>query len=227
VRRTRAAPDRDGRTEALAFLAGFSDKRPMPIRRGSVAFARFRLASAPPKDVRRWLGKALAAGAFEPIDVKGDEERAQGFVELEGAERTGFAPGDVFFGTQALFSWRVDRLKVPSAQVRAELLKWAQAFEAKNGRAPGRRERAEQKDVVKKALRSKLDPVTRTFDLSLDLKTKELFVWATSRTVIEEIHAALEERLEEKLVPLVPAAQLDPDALDALAPTPALFLEVA
>jgi recombination associated protein RdgC len=199
----------------------------MPIRRGSVSIARFRIEGAIPKDVRRWLTAALKAGAFEPIDVKSDEERTQGFIELEGVDRTGFGPGDVFFGTQALFGWRIDRLKVPGGLMRSELLKWAQAFEAKNSRAPGRRERSEQKDVLKRTLRAKLDPVTRTFDLSLDFKTKELFVWATSRTVIEEIHAALESRLDQKLVPLVPAASVPAEKLDALTPTAALLLEVA
>jgi DNA recombination-dependent growth factor C len=199
----------------------------MPIRRGTVSFARFRLDGAGPKDARRWLSTALKAGAFEPIDVKGEEERTAGFVELENAARTDFGPGDVFFGTQALFAWRVDRLRIPGPQVRAELLKWAQAFEAKNGRAPGRRERSEQKDVVRRALRSKVDPVTKTFDVSIDLKAKELFVWATSRTVVEEVHAALEARLEVKLIAMVPGAAMTPSQLDALLPTPALFAEVA
>lgn len=199
----------------------------MPIRRGTVSFSRFRLDGAVPKDVRRWLTAALKAGAFEAIDVKGDEERAAGFVELENANRIDFGPGDVYFGVQALFSWRVDRLRIPGPQVRAELLKWAQAFEAKNGRPPGRRERTEQKDVVRKVLRSKTDPVTKTFDVSVDFKTKELFVWATSRTVIEEVQAALEARLELKLIALVPGSAMTPSQLDALLPTPSLFAEVA
>lgn len=199
----------------------------MPIRRGTVSFARFRLDGQPPKDLRRWLVTALKAGAFEPIDVKGEEERAQGFVELEHEDRTDFGPGDVFFGSHALFAWRVDRLRVPGAQVRAELTRWAQAFEAKHGRAPGRREKGEQKDVVRRALRAKLEPTTKTFDVDLDSRTKELFVWATSRTVIEEIHAALEARLELRLIGLVPGALIPPGQLDALVPTAALFAEVA
>ncbi len=212
---------------ALAFLGRSADKRTMPIRRGTVSFARFRLDGAGPKDARRWLSTALKTGAFEPIDVKGEEERTAGFVELENASRTEFGPGDVFYGPHALFAWRVDKLRIPAAQVRAELLKWAQAFEAKQGRAPGRRERAEQKDVLKRALRAKIDPVTKTFDVSIDLKSRELLVWATSRTVIEEVHAALEARLEVRLIAMIPGAFITPSQLDALLPTPALFLEAA
>ena len=36
----------------------------MPIRRGSVNLARFRLDGAVPKDVKRWLQKGLGKAAF-------------------------------------------------------------------------------------------------------------------------------------------------------------------
>jgi recombination associated protein RdgC len=197
----------------------------MPIRRGSVNLSRFRLEGDVPKDVKRWLHKGLTKGAFEPIDPKGDDERAAGFVELEAPDRTEFAAGNVFLGNHALFAWRVDRLKVPTNALRASLLQWSQAFEQKNGRSPGRRERSEQKDAIKKALRAKQAPVTKVFEVSLDLETRDAFVWATSRNVIDEAQACLESSLEVKLLARVPAAFLAPGILDALTPTPALFGE--
>lgn len=199
----------------------------MPIRRGSVNFARFRVTGDLPKDVKRWLQGGLKRAGFEPIDLKSDEERAAGFVELEAPARTDFAAGDLFHGLHALFAWRVDKLKVPAQAVRAGLLQWSQAFEQQHGRAPGRRERAEQKDTLKKALRAKLEPVTKTFEVSLDLTSRDCFVWATSRAVVDEVQAALESTLEVRLTPRVPAAFLAPEVLDALVPTPALFGEGA
>jgi recombination associated protein RdgC len=199
----------------------------MPIRRGSVSFARFRVDGQIPKDVRRWLSTALRSGAFEAIDVKGDEERAAGFVELESPNRSEFAPGDVFYGLHALFAWRVDKLRIPSAQVRAEMLRWGQAFEQKNGRPPGRSEKGEQKDVIRRTLRAKAEPVTKTFEVSFDLPARELFLWATSRTVVEEVQAVLESQLTVKLIPHVPAAFITAAQLDALTPTEALFGKVA
>jgi recombination associated protein RdgC len=199
----------------------------MPIRRGSVSFARFRLGGTPPRDVRRWLTSALRSGSFEPIDVKGDLDRAAGFVELEAAEMTAFTPSTVFTGTAAVFAWRVDRLRAPGAQLRGELARWSQAFEAANKRPPGRQEKADQKDVLKRAWRSRAEPVSRTFDVSLDLTSRELLVWATSASVVEEIHAALEERLGLPLPRSVPSASIPAARLDALAPTPALFPEAA
>lgn len=197
----------------------------MPIRRGSVNLARFRLSGELPKDVKRWLQRGLEKAAFEPIDVKGDDERTAGFVELEAPERTEFSAGALFHGLHALFAWRVDSLKVKTSAVRAGLLQWSQAFEQKNGRAPGRRERAEQKDTLRKALRAKQDPVTKLFEVSLDLTSLDVFIWATSRTVVDEVQGALESALEVRLVPRVPAAFLEPGVLDGLSPTKALFGE--
>jgi hypothetical protein len=65
--------------------------------------------------------------------------------------------------------------------------------------------------------------VTRTFDVSLDLTSRELLVWATSSTVVEEVHAALEEHLGMAVVRAVPSAAIASNRLDALQPTPALF----
>jgi hypothetical protein len=195
----------------------------MPIRRGTVSFARFRLAGPIPRDSRRWLTAALKAGAFTPVDPRGDEDRAAGFVELESQEASGFAPGALFQGTSALFAWRVDLLRAPGAQLRAELQRWSLAFEASHGRPPGRREKTEQKDALRKAWRSKADPVTRCFDVSLALRERELLVWATSGRVVDEVQAALEEHLEVTLRRAIPAAVVPASKLDALVPTPALF----
>lgn len=66
----------------------------MPILRGSVTFARFRvqLPEKGASNVRRFLTNGLSAHAFEPIDRKSDEDRSTGFVELENNAATGFTP---------------------------------------------------------------------------------------------------------------------------------------
>lgn len=197
----------------------------MPIRRGSVNVARFRIDGDVPRDQKRWLQKGLGKAAFEPIDPKGEDERTAGFVELERSDVTEFSSAALFFSQHALFTWRVDKLKVPTNAIRASMLSWVNAFEQKNGRQPGRRERAEQKEGIKKMLRAKQDPVTKLFEVSVDLTTNDVFVWATSRTVVDEVQAVLESSLDVKLVPRVPAAFLPPGAIDSLTPTPELFVE--
>lgn len=195
----------------------------MPVQRGSVTFARFRSepAAKRPSDTRRWLARGLARGAFEPIDVeRGEDDRAAGFVTLEDQDATDFAAG-VLQGEWALFGYRVDTIRIPAAAVRAELDRWSAAFVEEHGRPPARGEKAQQKDLVRHALRQRTAPTVRVHDVSWNLKTGELLVWASSRKTVEEAAAAIEAALEVKLQPRSAGAQAVaariPEA--ALAPT--------
>lgn len=173
----------------------------MPILRGSVTFARFR-AEHPkkaPSDVRRWLVRGLQASAFEPIDRKSDEDRSAGFVELEDRDQVEFAPSALFYGERALFSWRIDKLRVPAGQLRDELARWAQDFERENERKPSRLEKGQHKEAVRQKLRSQAVPVMKAHDVCWNLKTGEVQLWAASRTVVEEIVGVLEANLEVRL----------------------------
>ena len=192
----------------------------MPVQRGSVTFSRFR--SDPPgkraSDTRRWLARGLARGAFEPLDVeRGEDDRSAGFVSREDPDSTDFTSG-VLEGERALFGYRVDTLRVPAAAVRAELDRWAAAFVEEHGRPPARGEKAQQKDLVRHGLRLRTAPTSRIHDLSFNLKTGELLIWASSRKLVEEISAAVEAALEVKLQPrsasaLAVAARIPENAL--------------
>ncbi|MBL8949731.1 MAG: recombination-associated protein RdgC [Myxococcaceae bacterium] len=194
----------------------------MPIRKGSISCSRFLVEGGVPKDVKKWLTHALKKSAFEPIDPKGDEERAAGFVELEDENATTFGTG-LFEGEHALFAWRVDKIRIPGATVRAELAEFAKKYEAKNGRAPSRGQKTEQKELIRRGLRSKTPAVTKTHDVSLDLRAKQVLVWASSTAIVEEVQNALELGLETKLLPRTPQQMLGPVALEKLSPTPELF----
>ena len=197
----------------------------MPVLGGAVTFARFRSEPGKklPSDTRRWLAKGLASGAFEPLDPsKGDEERAAGFVELEDHEATSFA--SVIQGEYALFAFRIDTLKVPGGAVRAEIDRWASAFEKEHGRPATKREKAQQKESVRHLLRQRAVPTSRVHDVSVNLKRGQVQVWAASRKAVEEIVAALEGALDLKLSPLTPSALATQAgaAEGALGPTPEL-----
>jgi hypothetical protein len=195
----------------------------MPIRRGAVSCSRFRIEGAVPKDTRKWLTRALTKRAFEGIDPKGDEDRASGFVELEDDRATAFAGGTLFNGLYALFGWRVEKIRIPAATLRADLAEWGRKFEAKNGRTPGRREKSEQKELMRKGLRAKTPPVTSVTDVSYELAQGEVLIWGSSTGILEEVQAALESGLEVRLIPRVPASHVSAKILETLAPTPALF----
>lgn len=199
----------------------------MPIIRGSVTFTRFQVehASEPPKNVRAWLTRALKSRAFEPIDRAGEDERSAGFVELENPEATEFSVSTLFQGDHALFAYRVEQLRVPARNLKAELEKWAQAFETTNGRRPGRRETSEERDHVRMKLRRRIDPSVKVTDISWNMKTQQLQIWATAKGIVEEIQQLIEDRLELRLVPRS-VAGLARDAkveVERLTPTPELF----
>jgi recombination associated protein RdgC len=195
----------------------------MPIQKGPVSFHRYRLSGEVPKDVRRWLTHALKTRAFEEVDPKGDEDRAAGFVELEQNRRTDFAVGDVFYGDAALFAWRVEKLRVPPAQLKNALEAWAVKFEAEHDRRPGKKERTDEREALRRSLRARVEPSVKVFDVSLNLESLDLFVWATSKGIVEEVQEALETTLKVRLVPRVPSAFTSQKTLDTLEPTPALF----
>lgn len=180
----------------------------MPVLRGSVTFSRFRISSGkPPQDARRWAARALARGAFEPLDLdKGEEDRAAGFVSLEDGESTDFGSGVLERG-RALFAFRVDTIQVRAAAVRAELQRWTAAFEKEHDRLPARGEKNTARDQIRHQLRRKTEPRTRVADVSWNLDGGELQVWAASRKLVEEIAAAIEAAFEVTVEPLSVSAQ--------------------
>ena len=198
----------------------------MPILRGSVTFARYRvqLPEKGASNVRRFLTNGLSSHAFEEIDRKGDEDRATGFVELENNASVEFSPGTVFYAERALFGFRVDVIRVSAASVREEVARWLVTFEREQSRKPGRTEKAEAKAGIRQKLRNRAPEQTKVHDVAWNLKTDQLQIWASSRKAIEEVSAAVESALGVKLLPLVPGAMAMDKGFDesSLEPTAAL-----
>lgn len=195
----------------------------MPILRGAVTFARFRVEGLDRRE-NSWILKNLRSHAFEPIRPASEEERSAGFVELENRDAIEFPTGSVHQGEYALFSLRVDTLKVPGAQLREELEKWTRTFELEHTRPASRREKNDAKAALKQSLRKKISPRTKTFDISWNLKSGELQIWAASRNAVGEVQEAVEKAFDVKLLALAPAAAAAALGIqdDALAPTPDL-----
>lgn len=196
----------------------------MSLQSGSATFSRFTV-EPPAGDPRKWLGRGLARGRFEPLDLqRSEDDRSAGFVEREETDSTRFAVGAVALGEWAVFAWRVDSVAVRSASVKAELSKWEGAFVAKHHRPPARTERAAARETIRRELRLRTPVATRTFDVSWNLQTHELLAWVAARKVVDEIAAAIESAFEAKLTPGSPAALAARagSAPEQLAPTPEL-----
>ncbi|HYH95317.1 recombination-associated protein RdgC [Hyalangium sp.] len=199
----------------------------MPVLRGAVTFSRFLVepAEGAPADLKRSLSRALKARAFAPIERRSEEERAAGFVELENHDATDFATGDLFYGEYALFAYRIDQIKVPGPVLRAEVDKWAAAFEKEKGRPPSRGEKGENRSSVRQLLRNRAVPITKVHDVSWNLKSQQLQIWAASRKAVEEVLGGLETAFKIKLIPLIPASVAARTGIEdsALGPTAELI----
>ena len=190
-----------------------------------MSIARFRLDGEIPKEVRRWLTAALRTRAFEGIDPKGDEDSASGFVELEDNAVTEFAPGTVFIEGHALFAWKVEKLRISASELRNDMKAWSDKFENDNGRSAGRKEKTAAKEAIRHKLRSKTEPSSKVFDISLNLKTQDVHIWGTTRSVVDEVTEAMESTLKQRLLARVPAAFAKPAVVDNLSPSPELHVE--
>ncbi|RYZ40448.1 MAG: hypothetical protein EOO71_16085 [Myxococcaceae bacterium] len=199
----------------------------MPVLRGAVTFSRFRTepSKEAPSDVKRWLTKGLKSHAFEPIDRRSEEERAAGFVELENAEASDFSTTHLFYGEYALFAYRIDTLKVPASMMKAELDKWTSAFTKENSRPPARAEKTKQRAELKQLLRQRAVPRTAVLDVTWNLKTQQVQIWAASRKTVDEISVALEGALAVKVIGITPASMAQRAGIDdkALGPTAELI----
>jgi DNA recombination-dependent growth factor C len=201
--------------------------RLMPVLRGAVTFSRFLVepAEGAPADLKRWLTRTLKARAFVPIDRRSEEERASGFVEMENQDATEFSTSALFYGEYVLFGYRIDQIKIPGPVLRAELDKWAAAFEKEKGRPPSRGEKSENRSSIRQVLRNRAVPGTKVHDLSWNLKAQQLQIWAASRTAVEEVLTSVETAFKVKLQPLVPSAVAARTGIDeaALGPTAELI----
>ena len=119
----------------------------------------------------------------------------------------------------------MDAIRIPTGVLKSELAAWAEAFEAEQGRPPKRGEKSTQKGLILKRLRKQAFIASKTYDVSWNLSTETVQIWASSRKMVDEIIVALEEGFGAKFQALSPGALAEAAGADMelLAPTDALF----
>jgi recombination associated protein RdgC len=200
----------------------------MPILRGATTFSRYRVESEKSTSPawKRTIPAMLRARAFVPLQLEGPDERAAGFVELQDRDHWDFAPGSIYETEYALFSLRVDEVRIPNAVIKDQLERWKKEFERENQRPPGKKEKSDAKQEIRQRLRTRFPLSTRTLDVSWNIDSGQLQIWAGSRKAVDEVEAAIEQAFSVKLVPLVPVVVAGDLGIPekALAPTPDLSL---
>lgn len=179
---------------------------------------------------RAGLKKSLAEGlkreAFKPLDRTSEDDRVTGWVELHDPRATEFPSMSFLFGSELLVSYRVDSLRIPTAQVKSELEAWSRIFLEEKGRPPKKGEKNDQKALIIKKLRKTAFITTKTFDVSWNLDTGRLYIWASSRKLIEEMVEIFEASFAVRLVGRGPGPMAEANeeiSVDDLRPTTELF----
>lgn len=198
----------------------------MPILSGSVTFSRFHAPALGFAKGSEVVLEGVKVLAFKPLQVADGEDRCAGFVELEDHDATEFGVGTVFKGSLALFSYRIDELKVHPASLKAGVERWTKAFVAEHERPPGRLEKLDAKNEIRASLRPSSPIVTKTHDVSWDLATGEVLIWAASQGAVDEVQDAVERAFDVRLRPVSVVTTADDKGVDAraLAPTAALHV---
>lgn len=198
----------------------------MSLLKGSATLLRFRATGDHLAKAKKELGRSLKLRAFVPLEPGGEAERAQGFVEFGHKDRSAFHAGALFEGEFALFSYRIDEVRIPAAAIRSELEAWEARFNDAEKRAPSRKEKKDAKEEIRHTLKSRYPISSKLFEITWEQEGDAVNVFCGSRKVVDEIQAAIEQATSVKLVPLAPvtlAHELEiPE--QSLTPTPALTL---
>ena len=143
---------------------------------------------------------------------------------MDDEEATDLTPSDIIRGEYAMASYRVDRLQIPARAVKAEVDAWVRQQETERGERPKRHEIREVKEMILGRLRERALVITRTYDVTWNLTSDVVQIWAGSKSVLEEVQVLMEDAFSIGLHTLDSAgiaARMGFD-VEALTPTPEL-----
>jgi DNA recombination-dependent growth factor C len=164
----------------------------MSALRGNPTVLRFRVKGELPADLRKKFVKHMRVRAFEPINPEGEVELSVGWCSPLNDEDLDLGPEKVFFGERVYLSLRQDRLKPSAAALKRVLALRVAEHERVSGTAVGWRERRLLKHTVKRELRQRLVPQTRTAQAVWDLSSHKggvgrLYLFAASKWAVDAL----------------------------------------
>lgn len=166
----------------------------MGLRRGALTFTRFLVTGQPPRDLRKKYFDAVRLRAFQPLSPDDEASEAVGWCVMERPFDLDFEPDKIFYDRFVLLGFRVDKWRIPSALLRAQVQDEEQRLLSRNGREKlTRGEREEIKQKVLARLRRKIPPVSRAFDVFWDLDSGLVLLFTHSKRVVNEFTALFEK----------------------------------
>jgi hypothetical protein len=177
------------------------------LRRGTLTFSRFFVDATLPRDLRKRFLEAVRLRKFQALAPEDEATEASGWCVIERPFDLEFNPEKIFEDRYLLLGFRIDRWRIPSALLNAQLADEEQVLLARKGREKlSRTERQELKQRVLVRLRRKATPVTKTVDVCWDLEGGEVFFFTHAKRLQLDFAALFEKTFGFALVPNSPYA---------------------
>lgn len=147
----------------------------------------YRVIEIPAMDPQMALMDGLMRGRISRIDVESGRDRAVGFATWEDPLDTEFTPEKVFFGSQALFSFRIDRIAIPSSTLKLFVRqRIKQNLEATHRKKMPRQERDELVETVRTELVRKAIPTINAYQVMWDMEAGRIRLNTSTSSICDE-----------------------------------------
>lgn len=164
----------------------------MGLRQGALTASRFFVDGEPPEDQRRLYTERLALRVMQPLRADEEAEERWGWCAVSGPGDLVLSPDKVFVGSYILLGVRHDKYRFPPAVVQAHTEELAQSKGKAFSQLPARQKK-ELKARAVRALRSKLLPMVRHFEVAWNTERGQVHLFSQSAGVREQF-AELFER---------------------------------
>lgn len=156
----------------------------MGVFSGPITFRRFQVVGDLPDGFRDLFMEAIAGRAHREIDPASEDERSWGWVCAGDILDTDFVHDKLLVGDYYLLQLRVDSLKIPPTALKIYLLRAEKEFREAMGREKlTKADKEDVKDRVVKALRKRVLPGIKGFDMAWNIQTGVVRLWTHDKTV--------------------------------------------
>ena len=183
----------------------------MGLMKGTITFSRYRIQESLPGNFQEFIRRQIKRFAFRELSM-GSEEQSSGWTSLENPLDSQFEYGDYAVGDYLIFSFRLDRKKVPPSLMKIKYLEAEKkALGTKAKKFLSRGEKEELKERIHLELLGKTYPVPSFFDVCWSLSGGWVIFGSLSPKATEEFEKLFKKSFNLTLSPLVP---WDPQQVD-------------
>ena len=176
----------------------------MGLMKGTITFSRYRIQESLPGNFQEFIRRQIKRFAFRELSM-GSEEQSSGWTSLENPLDSQFEYGDYAVGDYLIFSFRLDRKKVPPSLMKIKYLEAEKkALGTKAKKFLSRGEKEELKERIHLELLGKTYPVPSFFDVCWSLSGGWVIFGSLSPKATEEFEKLFKKSFNLTLSPLVP-----------------------